>query len=418
MLKSEIKILGIPVFSRTISESEKRSAGYSLQHPSDAFLSALGVKSKSGATVNDQTALTLSAVWACVRILSNTVAMPPLGVYRKSSDGSRQPDQTHPVHRLIHDEPNDIHGSFQWRQVMQAHAALKGNAYSIIHRNGSNRPAELELIENPAIVDPFVYKRKMYYRVQGYAKVFPSDDIFHIRGLSFDGIKGKSILQVARETMGGALAQEEYGNKIYSSGGSQRVALVTPGTLKSETKSNMRDSWENIYGGVENSHKAAILEGGVDVKNIGINPEDAQFILSRRFSVEEIARFFGIVLDLLSTDNKQTYASVEQRAIDFIKYTMMPWYTTWESEINRKLFRENEKGKYYSKFKLDALLRGDTKARADFYKDMFYIGAFNRNEIRRLEDMNSIEDGDDYYLQVNLDKAENIGNNQNPQNNE
>lgn len=406
MAKREIKILGIPVYKSTTQETEARSYEDSMPLWAQRLW---GLQSESGMRVNQETSLTFSAVWACVRILANTVAMPSLNVYKHDGE-SKTKDTTHPIQRIIHSEPNGMMSSFQWRQTMQAHAALRGNAYSIIHRDNSMRPAELEFIDDPDKVDVFSYDRKVYYRVSGNPGLIPGSDMFHIKGLSFDGLKGKSVLQVARESFGAALAMQDYQNKLYKNGGSTRIALKTDQILKPETKQNMRDSWTELYGGPDNQHKVAILEGGLNVQNIGISPKDIEFIASHRFSVEEVARYFGMILDLLATDNKQSYASVEQRAIDFIKYTMMPWYKTWESEIDRKLFRESEKGKYYSKFNIDSLLRGDSAARAQFYKDMFYIGAISRNEIRSLEDLNAIdEDGDKFYMQVNMQKAENIG---------
>jgi len=409
MTKIIHRILGIPIYSREIDAVEKRS---SLRDPSDALLKSFGLPTISGATVNEETAITLSAVWACVRILANGVAMPPLSVYKKDKKAIRLKDAEHPIHKLIHNEPNSIMGSFGWRQTMQSHAVLRGNAYSIIHRDGSNRPAELELISNPNYVDPFIYQGQLFYRVVDHKNVIPAADMFHIKGLSFDGYKGKSVLQVARETFGAGLSMENYSNSLYKTGAAKRIALEVPGILKPETKNAMSESWQNTYGGIENNNKVAILEGGVKVVDIGMNPEDAQFILSRRFSVEEVARYFGLILDLLASDNKQTYASVEQRAIDFIKWTMQPWYMTWEEEINRKLFRESEKASYYSKFSLEGLLRGDTASRMQFYKDLFYIGVINRNEIRSLEDWNAIPEGDEYYMQVNMTKTQNIGNNE------
>lgn len=410
MAKTTTKFLGIPIITRITEDSAAVEQRSTLTEPSEALIRALGAESFSGVSVNEENAITLSAVWACVRILSNTIAMPPLSVFKKEKSGSRAKAAEHPIHKLIHDEPNGIMGSFTWRQTMQSHAALRGNAYSIIHRDGSNRPAELELISNPASVDPFIYQGKLFYRIANQKGVIPAADMFHIKGLSFDGYKGKSVLTVARETFGAGLAMERYSNSLYKSGGSKRIALEFPQTLKPETKKAISESYRETYGGIDSLHKVAILEAGVKVADIGMNPEDAQFILSRKFSVEEIARWFGMILDLLSTDNKQTYASVEQRAIDFIKYTMSPWYQSWEQEINRKLFRESEKGTYYAKFNLEGLLRADVGSRMQFYKDLFYMGAITRNEMRGLEEMNAIgPEGDDFYLQVNLQNAKNIG---------
>jgi len=402
MASTKYKIFGIPVW-------EKRSSDLgTYKNPSSRLVDIMGGESSTGIAVTQQTALTFSAVWACVRILSNTVAMLPFGVY-KQSNGEKQYSPKHPIHPIIHSEPNKIMSAFTWRQVMQSHATLKGNAYSIIKRNGSYRPTALKLIQNPDDVQPFEYNDDLFYKIKGYDNPFQADDVFHIRGLGFDGIQGKSVLTVARESIGSALAMQKYGGTIFKNGGAKRVALTHNSVVKDvNARKNILNSWNDTYGGANKLNDVALIDGGFDVKEIGMNPEDAQFIGSREFSVNEIARYFGLIMDLLATDKNPTYASAEQRAIDFIKYTMTPWLVTWESEVNRKLFNESEKSDYYSKFTLEGLLRGDAKARAEYYKDMFYIGALNRDEIRALEERNKIVGGDKYYLQTNMAEANDL----------
>jgi HK97 family phage portal protein len=413
MPSTKYKFFGIPVYEkRTTEPTEQRSSEFdisSIKNPKEWLIKLLEQETFSGVKVTQDTALTFSAVWACVRILSNTVAMLPFGVYQKDADGGRSSAPDHPVHPIIHDEPNEIMTSFTWRQVMQSHAVLKGNAYSIIKRNGAYRPIGLILIDNPDTVQPFLYEGKLFYKIDNVDKPYTSDEMLHIKGPGFDGIKGKSVLSVARESIGSALAMQEYGGKVFQSGGSKRVALMHEKALNPQVKDNIRNSWNATYEGSNNSHKVAILEGGVTVQEIGMNPEDAQFIASRQFSVNEIARYFGMIMDLLASDNNPTYASAEQRAIDFIKYTMNPWFTTWESEVNRKLFPASEKKTFYAKFSAEGLLRGDATARAQYYKDLFYIGALNRDEIRSLEERNKIEGGENFYLQTNMAPAEKVG---------
>ena len=402
-MRKQIKIFGVPVF-------ESRSdSGNNLSNPSESFLEFLSPESKAGTKVTQNTALTFSAVWACVRIISNTVAQLPFGVYRIDDNGNRYSAPKHKLYHIIHNEPNQIMSSFTWRQVMQAQATLRGNSYSIIKRDGSYRPIELQLIKNPMDVTPFEYEGRLFYKVIGYDQPFQAHDIFHIRGLGFDGVQGKSVLTVARESIGAALAMQEYGSTIFKTGGSKRIALKHQKFIKDpDSRKNIRESWENTYSGASNSHKVAIIDGGFDIQEVGMNPEDALFISSREFSVNEIARYFGLIMDLLATDKNPTYASAEQRAIDFIKYTMTPWLVTWESETNRKLFPDYEKGRYYSKFSIGGLLRGDAAARTKYYRDMFYIGALSRDEVRKLEDMNNIAGGEKYYLQSNMTEADKL----------
>lgn len=408
------RFLGIPVW-------EKRSTLGTFKAPSTRLVDILGGESGTGINVTQNAALTFSAVWACTRIISNTVAMLPFGVYRTDSEGAKHRTPSHATHRLIHSEPNQIQSSFTWRQVMQAQSTLKGNAYSIIKRNAMFRPVELKLISNPDHVTPYEFDGDLYYKIQGYEKPFFASDIFHIRGLGFDGLAGKSVLSVARESIGSALAMQKYGNTVFKNGGAKRVALTHEKVLNKNTRDTVAESWNNTYAGADKLNKVAVIDANFKIQEVGMNPDDAQFIGSREFSVNEIARYFGLIMDLLATDNNPTYASAEQRALDFIKYTMTPWLVTWESEVNRKLFPDREKDTFYSKFTLEGLLRGDAAARAQYYKDMFYIGALSRDEIRALEDRNKIAGGEKYYLQSNMaeaDKLQDIHNNKSQPKNE
>ena len=402
-MRKVVKLFGIPIF-------ETRSEVSNLSQPTESFLEYInGNESFTGAKVNQNTALTFSAVWACVRIISNTVAQLPFGVYHNDNNGNRYAAPEHKLHHIIHNEPNKIMSSFTWRQVMQAQATLRGNAYSIIKRDGSYRPVQLQLVQNSDNVQPFIYDDELFYQVKGYDKPLPAYDIFHIRGLGFNGIEGKSVLTVARESIGSALAMQQYGGTIFKNGGSKRIALKHQKFITSpDARKNIRDSWTENYGGLNKSNVPAIIDGGFDIQEVGMNPEDAQFISSREFSVNEIARYFGLIMDLLATDKNPTYASAEQRAIDFIKYTMTPWIVTWESEANRKLFPDYEKQRYYTKFSLGGLLRGDAAARTKYYRDMFYIGALSRDEVRALEEKNNIVGGEKYYLQSNMIEADKL----------
>ena len=179
---------------------------------------------------------------------------------------------------------------------MQSHATLKGNAYSIIKRNGSYRPTALKLIQNPDDVQPFEYNDDLFYKIKGYDNPFQADDVFHIRGIGFDGIQGKSVLTVARESIGSALAMQKYGGTIFKNGGAKRVALTHNSVVKDvNARKNILNSWNDTYGGANKLNDVALIDGGFDVKEIGMNPEDAQFIGSREFSVNEIARYFGLM---------------------------------------------------------------------------------------------------------------------------
>jgi len=405
----------LSILGKELINIERRSGEVSsIKNPKEWVLKVFGGESFSGMNVTPDTALTFSAVWACVRILSNSLAMVPLNVIQ-DINGNKTIAKKHPVHYLIHKEPNSMMGSFTFRQSAQAQAVLRGNSYSLIKRNGANRPIELQLISEPNDVEPFIYHNQLFYKINGYKLPFPANDVLHIKGLSFDGIKGKSVLTVARESIGTSLAIQKYGGNIFSSGGAKRIALTSPKTVNEDVQTRLKKSWKKKYGNNDNTNNlnnindVAFLEGGLDIKEIGMNPEDAQFVASSEHKIEDVARWFGMALHLIQSQKRPTYASVEQQAIEFVTYSLMPWYRTWEEEIDRKLFRKDEKLDFYSKFNLTALLRGDAKARSQFYKDMFNIGVFNRDEIRALEDKNKIDGGETYYLQQNLAPADKLG---------
>jgi len=425
-VKKEFKILGIPVYSveeksappdnsvekrNDVSDVEKRNADADIspiRNPKEWLLEVLGQKSSAGAQVNENTALNFSAVWSCVRILSETLAVVPIHLYRIQSDG-KYIAVNHPVHRLIHSEPNQIMASFAWRETMMAHCALWGNGYSIIHRDQYFQPAELELVPHPTNVTPFIYKNRLYYQIHGYNMPFPSDDIFHFYGLGFTGVEGKSVLSVAREAIGSGLAMQEFGNRFFGNGSNMDGLLKTAAALKPDVRDRISKDWDAKYSGLSKSHKTVILEGGLEYQRIGIPPEDSQFLQSRLFSIEEIARFYRMQLHKLQHLEHATYSNIEHQAIEFVTDTMMPWYVRFEYECNRKLLSTKEKSEYFTKFNTNGLLRGDAQSRAILYRIMSDLGIYSVNEIRELEEKNSIEGGDKHLVQLNRTDLKNIG---------
>lgn len=404
-----MKDFDLKIFGKSFLSLERRSEISSIKNPKEWLARVLGNDSFSGVSVTQDTALTFSAVYACVRIIANSLAMVPLNVHNEDNNGNKSISKKHAAHFLIHSEPNQLMTSYAWRQAMQAQVLLKGNSYSIIIRDAGYRPVEFRLIAEPNDVEPFIFQNKLWYKIHGQNRPLSADDVLHIKGLGFDGIKGKSVLTVARESIGTSLAMQQYGGNVFQTGGAKRVALKHPGKVDPDIRDRLKGDFKKKYGTPDNLNEIAFLEAGLDVVEIGMNPEDAQFIASREFSVEEIARYYGMALHLIAHQKRPTYASVEQQAIEFVTYCLNPWYCTWESELNRRIFKTTEKLNYYTKFNLSALLRGDAKARSQFYKDMFYIGAFNRNEIRALEDKNKIKNGDTYFIQSNMAPAEQIG---------
>jgi HK97 family phage portal protein len=391
---SEIRILGIKLF-------ERRSSGLDLAYNRfrDSFLSqALGSQTTTGRRVTDELALTVSAVWGCVQILANTFAIPALNVYRKQGD-IREIQQNHPKQILIHRKPNAYMTAFTWRRTMMMSAAITGNAYSRIIRNENTGAVLFFDYIKSDLVTPFLYKHELWYRIRGEELPVHSADMIHFKWLSLDGIKGRSPISIARENIGQALAIQDYGSKVFSEGGSKRVALKTPQKIHPDQKDAFRKVWNEEIAGTENLAKLMFLEGGSELVEIGMSPEDAQMLGVMKFKIEEICRIYGVPLHLVQSLDHATNNNIEHQAIQYVIYTMMAHYVNFEQELDYKLFPDDTE--YYTRHNTNALMRGDMKTEAEYFGKMTDIGVYSINDIRKIKDENPIDDGDVHMVQVN-----------------
>lgn len=377
----------------------KRSQDLTLQR----LVEILGVDTdtSAGVHVNEDSAMRFSAVWGAVRILSETIASLPLNVYKKT-DAGKEIDREHPIYKLLHSEPNGFMTSFIFREVLMSHVSLWGNHYSLIVKK-KQRPVELIPL-HPTEVEPVLLKNKLYYKVdsENVRGTYDYEDILHIPGLSFDGIKGKSPITYARENIGLGLAAEKFGANFFGNGANLSGVLEHPATLSDAAQGRILKSWNSKYSGINKSHKTAVLEEGMKYTRIGIPPQDSQFIETRKFSINEIARIFRIPPHMLADLEKSSFSNIEQQSIEFVIHTIRPWVVRIEQEINRKLFWEVEKGVNFAEFNLNGLLRGDAEARGSFYNTMFMIGAMSPNDIREFENLNKIDGGEKYYVPLNM----------------
>lgn len=380
-----------------------------LSNPAAWLVNLLGGETASGEQVNETTALTFSAVYACIRVLSETIASLPIHVCRNLDDGGKVVDYEHGVSQLISNEPNAIMTSYSFRETLQTHLCLYGNAYAEIKRNGRGKPQSIKLLM-PNNVDVYIKNDKLYYEVKeetygngdvGKKKIVASKNMIHLTGLSTDGIMGKSPITIARENIGLGLAAQKFGGAFFGNGANVNGILTHPGTLNEVAQKRLKKSWNSKYTGASNGLKTAVLEEGMKYERIGIPPNDAQFIETRKFQVTEIARIFRVPPHMIADMERATFTNIEHQAIEFATHTVRPWLVKWEQELNRKLFGKDEKD-YYIKFNIAGLLRGDNKSRADYYKSLFYIGAYSINDIRTFEDMNKVEDGDTHFVPTNM----------------
>lgn len=365
--------------------------------------------SSSGKNVNERTAMQMTAVYACVRILSEAIAGLPLHLYRYEEDGSKTKAIDHGLYSLLHDEPNPEMTSFVFRETLMTHLLLWGNAYAQIIRNGKGEVLALyPLMPNKMQVDRddngqlyYTYSRT---KEEANAKDSESSvklspyDVLHIPGLGFDGLVGYSPIAMAKNAIGMAMACEEFGAKFFANGASPSGVLEHPGILKDPAK--VRDSWNAAYGGSANSHKVAVLEEGMKYSPISISPNEAQFLETRKFQINEIARIFRVPPHMVGDLEKSSFSNIEQQSLEFVKYTLDPWVIRWEQSLARALFSPDEKHTYFFKFNVEGLLRGDYQSRMTGYATARQNGWMSANDIRELEDLDRIpaDEGGDLYL--------------------
>ena len=362
----------------------------------------------SGKPVNERSAMQMTAVYSCVRILAEAVAGLPLHLYHYRPDGGKEKAINHPLYRLLHDEPNPEMSSFVFRETLMTHLLLWGNAYSQVIRNGKGEVIALyPLMPNRMTVDRDA-KGQLYYKyttssddaptMEGTTVNLAPTDVLHIPGLGFDGLVGYSPIAMAKNAIGMAIACEEFGARFFANGAAPSGVLEHPGTIKDPSR--LRETWQSQFGGSANTGKVAILEEGMKYTPISISPEQAQFLETRKFQINEIARIFRVPPHMVGDLEKSSFSNIEQQSLEFVKYTLDPWLIRWEQSIFRALFTESEKKEYFVKFNVEGLLRGDYATRMSGYATARQNGWMSTNDIRELENLDRIpaEEGGDLYL--------------------
>tara|TARA_R100000655_G_scaffold35790_2_gene69591 strand:- start:10895 stop:12115 length:1221 start_codon:yes stop_codon:yes gene_type:complete len=377
---------------------EKRNAFY------DAMTSARG--STAGVVVSDETAMNFTAVWASIRILSESVAQLPLGIYETDKVGNKAQAYNHSIYNLIHRKPNDNMTTYTFVQKCMMDLLTRGNSFVYINRNGAGRPVELlpldvtkvKLVENDGAI---------YYELQE-GGVVDHYDILHFKIMSKDGLIGMSPVDVGAASIGYGIALERYGNSFFSNGAKVSGVLSTDRHLSDEAINRLRISFKENYTNVNDSNKTMVLEEGLKFQQISLSNEASQFLKSREFSISEIARLYNLPPHLLRDLTKSSFNNISEQSREFVQYSLMPYIVMMESEMNCKLFRTNEIGKVHTKFAVNALLRGTPKDRADYYRTMLNIGAMSIDEIRQYEELPTIEGGENHFMQLNMATLQNI----------
>ena len=359
------------------------------------------VSSKTGIAITEDSAMRLSAVFGAVRVISETIASLPWAVKQDVGDSTRNAS-AHPINKLIH-HPNGMMTDFNFREVCQAHLCLHGNAFIAIRRNEAGQPVKLIPV-HPDRVEVKVYKDEKFYNIDQGKETFDDTEMIHILGLSFDGVIGKSVIEAARESIGLGLAADQFGGSFFGNGANVSAVLTHPGRLSDEAYKRLMASWQRRYSGLDNAHKTAILEEGMNLQKVSISPQESQFLETRKFGVEDIARFFRIPLAYLgSLENSSTRANIEEQGIQFQRNTILPWVKRWEAEFNRKLFPNQDD--YFIRINMDGLLRGDISSRYSSYATARQWGWLSVNDIRKHESLDPIDGGDIYLQPMNMVEA-------------
>lgn len=369
---------------------------------------------RAGMHVDHDVALTYSAVYSAVRVIAETIGMLPWRAMRRTPTGRREHVPTSPVEFVLSRQPNPEMSPMVFRTNLIAHALLWGNGYAEIVRDNAGRVAELW----PLIPDTVEPKRdretgEKYYRItpyRGETTELSARDVFHLQGLGFDGLAGYSVVSLMAKSIGLALAAEEFGSSLFGNGAMPNSVLKHPGKLGPEAHERLAKSVKDQYSGASNAFRTMILEEGMSWESVGIPPEDAQFLETRKMQVAEIARWFRVPPHKLADLDRATFSNIEHQSREFVVDTLMPWVVRLEQEADRKLFAPRNSGSMYTKIAVNGLMRGDSQARADFYQKMANLGAFSVNDIRELEDLDPIgPEGDKRLVQLNQTTLEKIG---------
>ena len=376
--------------------------------------------STAGKNVTERSSMQMTAVYSCVRVLAEAVAGLPLHLYKYTDSGGKDKALEHPLYFLLHDEPNPEMTSFVFRETLMMHLLLWGNAYAQLIRNGRGEVVGIyPLMPNRVSVNRDD-KGNIYYKyLRGLEDahlnkenevILLHSEVLHIPGLGFDGLVGYSPIAMAKNAIGMAIACEEYGAKFFANGATPGGILEHPGVVKDPER--VRASWNSAFGGSANANKVAVLEEGMKYTPISISPNEAQFLETRKFQINEIARIFRVPPHMVGDLEKSSFSNIEQQSLEFVKYTLEPWLIRWEQSLVRSLILPGDKGKYFIKFNVDGLLRGDYESRMNGYATARQNGWMSANDIRALENLDQIseEDGGNLYLiNGNMTKLKDAG---------
>lgn len=367
----------------------------------------------SGVDVTPDGALTYTAVWACVRILSESVAMLPLVLYERTGR-SKQRATNHPLYTVLHDVANPEMTSFELRETLMGHLATWGNGYGYIVWGNDGHPRELwPLRPDRMRVARENGRLQYYYRIRAGSPEIPlsAEAVLHLRGLGGDGVVGYSPIYMHRESIGLGKAAEEFGARFFGNDARPGGILEHPGVLGDDAYKRVKTNWVSEHGGLDKSHRVAILEEGMKFHEVGIPPEDAQFLETRKFQVQDVARIYRMPPHKLADLDRATFSNIEHLSIEFVTDTLMPWLVRWEKRVSLQLLTPPERTRFFAEHLVDGLLRGDIKSRYEAYAIGRQNGFLSADDIREKENMNELPDGTGqvYLVPLNMIPADQVG---------
>ncbi len=399
---------------RTTKRSARRKAATNQAAPASWLVDWVrgGEESASGVSVTAASAQRCATVFACVQVLSQDIAKLPLILYSRDKGGrNRERATNHPLFDLMAVQPNRRQTSFEWREMVQGHLALTGNAYNLIVRDGRGRPTALWPLMPHDVKIKEADDRSLFYeftRAGSRERVTaPGSEILHLRERSEDGIVGKSRIAQARDSIGLAIATERHGARLFGNGARPGGVLIHKGRLDKAGRERVLAEWDEKFGGVEKAHRTAVLAEGMEYKPVAMTSEDAQFLETRKFQRAEIAALFRIPPHKIGDLERATFSNIEHQALEYVIDTLLPICRRWEQALNVALLTEEERKTHYFEFLLEGLLRGDFKSRMEGYQVLRNIGAISADEIRERENMNEIggKAGAEYWRPVNMTLA-------------
>lgn len=359
-----------------------------------------GGRTRAGVAVGADQAMAISTVYRCLMILSGTVGMLPLTLYRRLDDGGREPATDHPLYALTKWGPNKRHSAFVWKRSCQANLSMRGNAFSLIERDGAGRVAGLVPVPAHRVtVRQNQETGELFYDTPAEQGI-PARRMLHLRGFSWDGDVGMSVLELARETMGLALATEHAGAEAFGKGAIPPVIVSVKGSPDGAQRKAYRDSWVELYQGQR--YAPAVVGELLKVEQLSMNLEDMQFLGSRKFQVVEICRWFGVPPHKLYELDRATFSNIEHQGIEWLQDSVDPILVNWEAEMNRTLLSEREQPEFYFEFDRHALLRTDLKTRYEAYKIGRELGDLSVDEIRMAENRPKVPGGDTRLEPMNM----------------